>query len=67
MQANPEVVLERGDVQTPYTTVPVDTPEQRERIDQRMREKYGTTDLLIAILEGSPQAFPVRLEPRAGR
>jgi hypothetical protein len=32
---------------------------------QRMREKYGTTDLLIAILEGSPQPFPVRLEPRA--
>ena len=67
VQANPEVVLERGDVQTPYTAVPVDTPEQRQRIDQRMREKYGTTDLLIAILEGSPQAFPVRLEPRAAR
>ena len=67
VQANPEVVLERGDVQAPYTAVPVDTPEQRERIDQRMREKYGTTDLLIAILEGSPQPFPVRLEPRAAR
>jgi hypothetical protein len=67
VQANPEVVLKRGDAQTPYTAVPVDTPEQRERIEQRMREKYGTTDLLIMILEGSPQAFPVRLEPRAAR
>jgi len=67
VQANPEVVLERGDTRTPYTAVPVDTPEQRERIEQQMRDKYGTTDLLIMILEGSPQAFPVRLEPRAAR
>jgi hypothetical protein len=67
VQANPEVVLERGDARTPYSAVPVDTPEQRERLDQAMREKYGATDLLIMILEGSPQAFPVRLEPRAAR
>ena len=64
VQANPEVVLLRDDARTPYTAVPVDTLAQRKRIDQRMREKYGTTDRLITLLEGSPQAFPVRLEPR---
>jgi hypothetical protein len=64
VRTRPEVELRRGDVTARFQAVIVDTPEARDRIDARMREKYGLTDLLIGMLEGGFDTVPVRLDPR---
>jgi hypothetical protein len=62
--ARPEVELERNGETKPYRAVVADAPEQVERVDALMREKYGFTDWLILTLEGNPESVAVRLEPR---
>jgi hypothetical protein len=57
---NPNVRMQRGDVQQAYMAVPdlARTPE----IDGLMREKYGWADAYIGFLFGREESVPVRLD-----
>lgn len=60
--AQPHVRLDRDGRTADYRAVPA--VDQRERINQRMRRKYGWRDAYISgLLGGREEAIPVRLEP----
>ncbi len=63
VQDHPNVSVMRNGVDRPHRAVVVNVPEVRSHIDQLMRKKYGVTDALIHILEGSPQTVAIRLDP----
>jgi hypothetical protein len=64
LERRPDVEVTRGGQTLAVRGVPV--PEARDRIDARMREKYGWADAYISLLlAGRSQSVPVRLDPRA--
>ncbi len=63
LEANPEVVVERGGQASRYRAVPVGTPEARDRIHALMREKYGWADRLIGAARDGSASIAVKLEP----
>jgi len=62
LTANPRVRLTRGGETADYIAVPY--PEQRQMINDRMREKYTWGDEVISLLFGSRNgAIAIRLTP----
>lgn len=61
--ANPNVSLQRGEVERAYIAVPelVSVP----RINELMREKYGWADAYIGFLFGRAESVPIRLDEAA--
>ncbi len=64
LRERPEVELVRGEAILSYRAVPVETPEARERIQQRIAEKYGVAETVISWLHDESTLVPIRLEPR---
>ncbi len=66
IDANPEVVVERGGESLRFRAVLVrDDPAIRERIHERMRQDYGIADRIVSLLRDSSRSVPVRLDPIA--
>jgi hypothetical protein len=63
IDANPEVVVERGGVATHFHAVPVRDPVVRDRIHALMRAKYPWADRFISVMRNPNGSVPVRLEP----
>lgn len=64
LRGNPDVELERAGERRAYRASIIPGDDAQRRINRRMREKYGTTDALIHLLEGSPPGIPVKLEAK---
>ncbi len=62
--ANPDIEVERGGELSEYKAFPVEGGPARDRINDRMREKYGWADQVIDMMFGRTDAVPIRLDPR---
>jgi len=63
VRENREIRVRRNGEERAYRVYIVDQGATREVIDKAMREKYGWTDAVIHVLEGSPLTVPLRLDP----
>jgi hypothetical protein len=60
--ARPDVEVVREGNAARFRAVP--QPDQRERVNALMHEKYGWADAYIGMLFGRDDAVPIRLDPR---
>ena len=66
LRRHPEVAITRGDLpHQPFRATPVDTSDERRRVNEEMAHKYGAADGILRRFVDVNQAVPVRLEPRA--
>lgn len=66
IDADPEVVIERGGESLRFRAVPVrNDPAIRDRIHERMRQDYGLADRIVSLIRDSSRSVPVRLDPIA--
>lgn len=66
IDANPDVVVERGGESLRFRAVPVrNDPAVRDRIHARMRQDYGLADRIVSLLRDASKSVPVRLDPIA--
>jgi F420H(2)-dependent quinone reductase len=63
IEADPDVVVERGGASIHFHAVPVHDPAVRDRIHALMRAKYPWADRFISLLRDPNGSVPVRLEP----
>ena len=61
--ARPVVEVVRGGETQTYRAVPVETPEARQSINQRVAEKYGLAETVISWMHDESAVVPIRLEP----
>jgi len=61
LQGNDSVQLERNGKVSDYRAVVV--PQQRERINRLMAERYGWADQLIGLVRDGSRTQPIRLDP----
>jgi hypothetical protein len=62
LQADPDAEMVRSGETLPVRAVPV--PEERDRINDLMNEKYGFADGYICFFLPRERKIPVRLDPR---
>jgi hypothetical protein len=60
VEADPQVEVVRDGVTTPYHAVVV--PEQRDRINDLMAEKYGWAESLLGLMRDPEGTTPIRLD-----
>ena len=63
IEANPDVVVERGGIATHFHAVPVHDPAVRDRIHALMRAKYPWADRLVSVMRDPGGSVAVRLDP----
>lgn len=64
IDADPDVVVERGGESLYFRAVPVrDDPALRERIHELMREHYTWADRAVSLLRDGSKSVPIRLDP----
>jgi hypothetical protein len=63
IEAHPEVEVERGGRTETFRAVPVRDAAVRDRIHERMAEKYGFADRLISGMRDPKGSVAIRLEP----
>jgi hypothetical protein len=63
VRSHPEVRMLRNGEERPYRATLMTREGAVQNIDRLMREKYGWTDAIIRLLEGSPSSVPIRLDP----
>lgn len=61
MKEDPNISMERGGQSADYTIVAV--PEEYEKINQLMAEKYGWADQYIGAIFGRDDGIAIRLDP----
>lgn len=66
LERDPEAVLRYGDVETPVLAERVTDSEQRTRVDDACREKYGWQQKLMEFFGGTGGRNLLRLVPRLG-
>jgi hypothetical protein len=64
IKADALVELERGNVKSVRTAVPVLEPELSESVNEAFRNKYGAADWFVALSGDASQRVVVRLDPR---
>lgn len=63
IDANPDVVVERGGQTYHFKAIAVREPVVRDRIHALMREKYSIADRLISVMRDANGSVAVRLQP----
>jgi len=63
IEANPDVVVERGGQTYHFIPVPMHEPVVPDRIHALMRDKYPLADRLISVIRDPNGSVPVRLDP----
>jgi hypothetical protein len=63
IEANPDVIVDRGGQSNHFHAVPVHDPVTRDRIHALMRQGYPFADRLIGLIRDPNGSVPVRLEP----
>lgn len=61
IEINPSVRLTRADTRTAYLAQL--SPRDVDRVNARMREKYGWADQLISLIHDDAAVMPIRLAP----
>lgn len=61
IENNPNIRLTRAGVQTLYRALP--SERDVDRVNYRMREKYGYADQLISLIHDEAAVVPIRLAP----
>ncbi len=62
IRTEPEVFLQRGGQRKAYLAVSL--VDQRDVVNDLMRQKYGWADQFIDMMYGRDNSIPMRLEPR---
>ena len=63
LRSRPKIEIVQGDRIQPYTAVPIETPEARERVNALMAQNYGLADSFVAIMRDEAAVVPIQLQP----